>query len=465
MAFLTSDVSALIFLLCAVLFILGIKGLAHPATATRGNNLAMLGMGLAIVVTLLNEDVTDYWWIAGGMALGALIGIPVAAKIKLTNLPQLVALFNGFVGLAAASVAGATYLQETSLGIAGLGDYIEIALSVLIGTITFTGSIVAGGKLAGKITSTSVKLPLGHITNIALITIALGLFVAFAYTGNLYFLVAIAVCAAVFGITLVLPIGGADMPVVISMLNAYSGWAGVATGFMLENLLLVVGGALVGSSGIILTYIMCKAMNRSFWNVVLGGFGADDDTQEAAPVNAEGKSAKEAGVEDAAFMMNNAQRVIIVPGYGMAVAQAQHAMREVMDILETKGIDIKFAIHPVAGRMPGHMNVLLAEADVPYDNAIEMDVANTQFAQTDVVLIVGANDVVNPDAVKEKSSPLYGMPILEAYKAKMVYVVKRSMRSGYAGVENALFYQDNTSMVFGDAKDVGERLASSLKDF
>lgn len=449
----------LIYFAAALLFIEGIKGLASPRTARRGNTLAMLGMGLAIAITLALPAVHNKLIIFSALAGGAIIGIPLAARIKMTALPQLVALFNGFVGLAAALVACSLWFSESA---GTTRQLIEISASVFAGMLTFTGSVIAFGKLGGYITGKPILFPLRHILNLILFVVILvcaGLFVGEI---NAVYLWVMLVLSAVIGITLVLPIGGADMPVVVALLNSYSGWAAVATGFMLNNILLVITGALVGASGAILSYIMCKAMNRSFINVLMGGFGSAGGASSTRSDLA-GKTVKEAAIADAAFMLENATNVIIVPGYGMAVAQAQHALKTLMDELEAKGVNVRFAIHPVAGRMPGHMNVLLAEADVPYENTLAMDDINPDFPQADVVLVVGANDVVNPDAQTIPGSPLYGMPILEAYKAKLVYVVKRSMNKGYAGVENALFYQDNTSMLFGDAKAVAERLLAGVQ--
>ncbi|MDE0723656.1 MAG: NAD(P)(+) transhydrogenase (Re/Si-specific) subunit beta [Alphaproteobacteria bacterium] len=455
---LNADAFALLYLACGVLFILGLKGLSHPRSARRGNALAMMAMGLAIVTTLLHPSVTDYTWILAGLVAGAVVGIPIALKIKMTSMPQLVAILNSFGGLAAALIGIGMHFAlagETA------GDRTEIFMGAWIGLITFSGSIIAFSKLSGYMKSAAITFPMQHMFNLLVGFAMIATGVLYIQHGDVYMLYAFAAIAFTLGVLIIIPIGGADMPVVVSLLNSYSGWAAVATGFTLENTLLIMTGSIVGSSGAILTYVMCKAMNRSFFNVLLGGFGADDDA--GAAMTATGGTVKQASADDAAFMMENANGVVIVPGYGMAVAQAQHALREVMDILEEKNIKARFAIHPVAGRMPGHMNVLLAEADVPYENVAEMDNINADFATTDVVLVVGANDVVNPDAKNVKSSPLYGMPILDAYKAKTVYVVKRSMNAGYAGVDNALFTMDNTSMIFGDAKEVAERLAAALK--
>jgi len=450
-----NNLFALIFLVAALCMIFGVRGLRHPKSARRGNQFSMLGMALAIAATLALPQVTHYAAIAAALLLGAAIGLPMALKVKTTGLPQLVALFNSFVGLAAVLLA---FVSAQT----GQGNTPEQLAGSLIGAVTFTGSVLAYAKLQGLLASKPRMLPYHHIANILILFAAAYCGAQFILTGNILFLLAATAFISLFGITLVLAIGGADMPVVISTLNCYSGFAAAATGFMLQNILLVIAGALVGASGLILTLIMCQAMNRSFLNVILGGFG-----ETGAPTNNttenQNQTAIQASATDAAFMLQNSRNVIVVPGYGMAVAQAQHALKEVYNLLSQDGINITFAIHPVAGRMPGHMNVLLAEADVPYDSVIELETANTQFSQTDVVLVIGANDVVNPDAINKAGSPLYGMPILEAYKAKQVYVVKRSLKSGYAGVENSLFFADNTSMIFGDAKAICEEISQALK--
>jgi NAD(P) transhydrogenase subunit beta len=459
--YLTGDVFAIVYLIAGILFILGLKGFAHPSTARRGNNFAMLGMFIAIFITLFHPHITDYMWIFAPMVLGALIGVPIALKINMTAMPQLVAILHSFVGLAAVLVAGGMYVAAPESH--GTVSMVEIFMGAWIGAITFTGSIVAFGKLNGNFRSAPITFKGQHLLNLVIFLVMIASGAYFILYQSLPAFVVMCALAFLLGYTLIIPIGGADMPVVVSMLNSYSGWAAAATGFTLNNMQLIIAGALIGSSGAILSYIMCKAMNRSFISVILGGFGAQDDPQASERASAAEKGVKEAAVEDAAYMIENAESVVIVPGYGMAVAQAQHALKEVSEILEGKGVKVRFAIHPVAGRMPGHMNVLLAEADVPYDRVEEMDDINNSFSQTDVVLVVGANDVVNPDAKNDSTSPLYGMPILDAYKAKMVYVVKRSMNSGYAGVENTLFYMDNTYMIFGDAKEVAEKLAGNLK--
>lgn len=474
----TRDYYDLIYLLATVLFIFGLKGLSSPSTARRGNFLGMAGMAIAMGGALFDPTVTDYTWVVGGLVIGGAIGLVMAHRVKMTGMPEMVALFNGFGGLASvlvgvsahesAHVAAGGAVQTAAQAVAqAAGEApreptLEIALAVFIGAITFTGSLIAMGKLQGSfVKSAPITFPAQHAVNALLAAAMLALGAWFWLGGPGIALWAMLAIALLLGILLVIPIGGADMPVVVALLNSYSGWAAGMTGFLLNNTVLIVTGALVGASGTILSYIMCKAMNRSFSNVLLGGFGATGN-EEAGPDLA-GKSVKQAAVEDAAYMMGNASSVIIVPGYGMAVAQAQHAVHELGEILEERGVTTRYAIHPVAGRMPGHMNVLLAEANVPYDRVQPLDEINSDFQTTDVVLVVGANDIVNPAAVTNTTSPIYGMPILDAYKARMVYCIKRSMRPGYAGVENELYYADNCMMVFGDAKDVCERLVSSVK--
>jgi NAD(P) transhydrogenase subunit beta len=452
---------ALLSLAAAVLFILGLKGLAGPRTARRGNTLAMAGMALAVVVLLLNPGVFGAAWVVLAMALGAAVGIPLALRVPLTALPQLVAGFHSFVGLAAALVAIGSYLHGYALSALDGREAVEMALGAAIGLVTFSGSVLAALKLQGVVSGKPWGWAGRHWLNLGLVLLVVvcgGWFVA-GFSPLPFAMLIIA--ATALGYTLVAPIGGADMPVIVSMLNSYSGWAAAATGFMLEQPLLIITGALIGASGAILSYIMCHAMNRSFVSVIAGGFGSGGGTvSDAASV---GKTVKTAGVEDAAFMLGNAGRVIIVPGYGMAVAQAQHALKEVFNILLERGVDVQFAVHPVAGRMPGHMNVLLAEADIPYEHVQELESINPAFPQTDVVLVIGANDVVNPAAQQVPGSPIYGMPILEAYKAKLVYVIKRSLNPGYAGVENPLFTMENCALILGDAKEVCEKLAAELK--
>ncbi len=460
----SANTQALAYLVSAILFIFALKGLTHPATARRGNFYGMLGMVIAIAATLMATEVQSYGFIIAGVAAGAVIGIVVAMRIQMTAMPQLVAALHSFVGMAAVLVAIGTFLNKRDAGSLDGVLMSELSVGIIIGAITFTGSVIAFGKLQGLISGKPVKFGGQHALNaaIAVATVALG--VHFALTGSVGSLALMTLLAFVLGVTLIIPIGGADMPVIISMLNSYSGWAAAATGFTLGNKLLIIVGALVGFSGAILSYIMCRAMNRSIINVVFGGFGSGDEGgASSAGAQAAEKGVKSASVEDAVYWMEDAGKVIVVPGYGMAVAQAQHALKEMMELLEARGVEVKFAIHPVAGRMPGHMNVLLAEADIPYEQVLEMDEINPEFPTADVVLIVGANDVVNPAAKQDKSSPIYGMPILDAGKARQVYFLKRSMRPGYSGVDNLLFYQDNTSLVFGDAKDTIEGMVSALK--
>lgn len=454
------NVMVLLGLVAAVLFILGLKGLAHPKTARRGNQYAMIGMALAIGTALALPDVKDYWWIAAGLAVGAVVGIPLARKTPLTALPQLVAAFHSFIGLAAVLVAAGMYVYDANFNALDGRKALEMGVGAAIGMITFTGSIVAALKLQGVIGGKPWSWSGRHIFHLFMALLLVTVTVWFVMGLGPLALVLIVLISGILGVTLVAAVGGADMPVIVSMLNSYSGWAAAATGFMLEQPVLIMTGALVGASGAILSYIMCKAMNRSIISVVMGGFGAD----VAGPV-VEGPAMKvrEAGVDDAAYMMSNAGRVIIVPGYGMAVAQAQHAVKELYNLLEEKGIATEFAIHPVAGRMPGHMNVLLAEADIPYDAVHELEDINPRFKETDVVLVLGANDVVNPAAQTSPGSPIYGMPVLEAWKARLVYVVKRSHRPGYAGVDNPLFGMENTALVLGDAKAIVEGLVTALK--
>ena len=459
----SANAQALAYLLSAVLFILALKGLTHPASARRGNFLAMGGMAIAMVATLLGSGVQSYGFIIAGIAAGAVIGSVVAARIQMTAMPQLVAALHSFVGMAAVLVAIGTFLNKRDAGALNGLLMGELSAGIIIGAITFTGSVIAFGKLQGLISGKPVKFSGQHLLNalIAVATVLLG--VHFGMTGSVWSLGMMTLLAFVLGATLIIPIGGADMPVIISMLNSYSGWAAAATGFTLHNNLLIIVGALVGFSGAILSFIMCRAMNRSIVNVVFGGFGTESSGGESAAATAQEKGVKSASVEDAVYWMEDASKIIIVPGYGMAVAQAQHSLKELMALLEARGVEVKFAIHPVAGRMPGHMNVLLAEADIPYDHVLEMDEINPEFPSADVALVVGANDVVNPAAKEDASSPIYGMPILEAGKARQVYFLKRSMRPGYSGVDNLLFYKDNTSLIFGDAKETIEGMVNALK--
>ena len=460
---LSPTAQALAYLASAILFIFALKGLTHPATARRGNLFGMLGMLIAIAATLGGAEVQSYWLVGLAGAIGAVIGIVVALRIQMTAMPQLVAALHSFVGMAAVLVAIGTFINRAaadSLNALLMG---ELSAGIVIGAITFTGSVIAFAKLQGIMSGAPIKFMGQHWLNALIAVTTIALAVHFASTGSWVSLILMTLLAFALGGTLIIPIGGADMPVIISMLNSYSGWAAAATGFTLHNNLLIIVGALVGFSGAILSYIMCRAMNRSIINVVFGGFGTDSSAGDSAGAVAAEKGVKSASVEDAVYWMEDAGKVIVVPGYGMAVAQAQHALKEMMELLQAREVDVKFAIHPVAGRMPGHMNVLLAEADIPYDQVLEMDEINPAFPSTDVVLVVGANDVVNPAAKEDKSSPIYGMPILDAGKARQVYFLKRSMRPGYSGVDNLLFYQDNTSLIFGDAKDTIEGIVATLK--
>ena len=457
---LNTDFFAFAYLVATILFIFGLKSLSHPKTALRGNRLSMLSMGLAVMVTFFHPSVSNYGLILAGLAIGALIGVPLAVRIKMTAMPQLVAMLHSFVGLAAVLVATGTYLMHAQQGHLNPVLLLELIIGSAIGAVTFTGSLIAFGKLQALLGSAPLVFKGQHLVNALLILAVFVLSALFAFNPSVVLFVTVTALSLLLGFLIVLPIGGSDMPVVVSMLNSYSGWAASATGFTLNNPLLIATGALVGSSGAILSYIMCKGMNRSLLNVILGGFG---NTAQAAVAGASAKSCRSASTEDAAFMFENAASLIVIPGYGMAVAQAQHAVKELYEQLQHRGVDVKFAIHPVAGRMPGHMNVLLAESEIPYDSVLELEDINPEFARADAVLIIGANDVVNPAARTNKASPLYGMPILEAYKAKMVYVIKRSMNPGYSGVENDLFYLDNCALIFGDAKKVCEGLVNCLK--
>lgn len=468
----SANFAQFLYLVSAVCFILALKGLSSAATSRQGNLYGIIGMVVAIGTTLLLPGVSRYLGIILAILIGGGIGAYIARTIQMTALPQLVAGFHSLVGLAAVFVAAAAmYSPETfrigTQGAIKASSLFEMGLGCAIGAITFTGSIVAFGKLQGWISGKPLTFPMQHKIN-AIIGLAMVVLIAAFTQVRPEFLPfifwAITVLALALGFLLILPIGGADMPVVVSMLNSYSGWAAAGIGFTLSNNLLIITGALVGASGAILSYIMCKGMNRSIFNVILGGFGTDP--AEAA-ANASGQSEqrpiKASSGEDAAYIMSNAESLIIVPGYGMAVAQAQHALREMCDLLKEKGVNVRYAIHPVAGRMPGHMNVLLAEASVPYDEVLELEEINHEFSNTDVVFVIGANDITNPAAKTDKSSPIYGMPILDVEKARTVFFVKRSLASGYAGVDNELFYRDNTMMVLGDAKKVCEEIVKSLK--
>ncbi|OJX82940.1 NAD(P)(+) transhydrogenase (Re/Si-specific) subunit beta [Magnetospirillum sp. 64-120] len=456
------------YLVAAVCMIMALRGLSSPETSRGGNTWGMVGMAIAIITTVLTPD-TSYVLIPLGILIGGAIGTIVAKKIEMTALPQLVAAFHSLVGLAAVFVAGAALSAPDAFGIVApqggikMGSLIEMSLGVAIGAITFTGSLVAFGKLQGLVSGKPLQFPMQHPLNAALGLAMVVLIAIFSVSGgSVPLFVLITLIALALGFLLILPIGGADMPVVVSMLNSYSGWAAAGIGFTLGNPLLIIVGALVGSSGAILSYIMCKGMNRSIFNVILGGFGGE----VAGPAGGGGaggdKAVKAGSADDAAFIMKNSSKVIIVPGYGMAVAQAQHALREMCDLLKAEGVDVRYAIHPVAGRMPGHMNVLLAEANVPYDEVFELEEINHEFGTADVAFVIGANDVTNPAAKTDTASPIYGMPILDVEKAKTVLFIKRSMASGYAGVDNELFFRPNTMMLFGDAKKVTEEIVSAL---
>ena len=452
---------ALAYLAAAVLFILALKGLSSPVSARRGNLFGMVGMTIAVLITL---TVTHNWlYVVLAIAAGGSVGALVARRIQMTAMPELVAAMHSLVGLAAVLIAMAAFNNPVAYGIGEslhASNRIELFIGTFVGAITFTGSIIAFGKLSGKLGSRPLRFAGQHWLNLLLGALMIAFGVAFFLTQSWTPFLIMTVIAMVLGVLLIMPIGGADMPVVVSMLNSYSGWAAAGIGFTLNNNMLIIAGSLVGSSGAILSYIMCKAMNRSFFNVILGGFGGET-IADAAGDTAQ-KIYRSGSADDAAFLMGNADSVIIVPGYGLAVARAQHAINEMSKILTEKGVRVRYAIHPVAGRMPGHMNVLLAEAEVPYEQVVEMDEINNEFADTDVVLVIGANDVVNPSAKNDKSSPIYGMPILDAYKARTVLVVKRSMATGYAGLDNELFYLDKTMMVFGDAKKVVEDVIKAL---
>jgi NAD(P) transhydrogenase subunit beta len=461
-----ADLAALAYLVSGVLFILALRGLSSPTTSRTGNSRGMLGMGIAIATTLWVAGVVDqltWGLIVVGIGIGGLIGAIIARRIAMTQMPQLVAAFHSLVGLAAVLVAGAALYSPSAYGIGTEGairtqSLIEMSLGVAIGAITFAGSLIAFAKLNGNMSGKPIMLPARHLLNILIFAGIVALIVFFVMHQPYWAFWTLAILSFVFGITLIIPIGGADMPVVISMLNSYSGWAAAGIGFTLENTALIITGALVGSSGAILSYIMCKGMNRSFISVILGGFGGETAITGAT----ETRPVKQGSAEDAGFIMKNAGSVIIVPGYGMAVAQAQHAVREMADQLKKEGVKVSYAIHPVAGRMPGHMNVLLAEANVPYDEVFELEDINSQFAQADVAYVIGANDVTNPAAKTNPQSPIFGMPVLDVEKAKTVLFVKRGMGSGYAGIENELFYKDNTMMLFGDAKKMTEEVVKSL---
>jgi H+-translocating NAD(P) transhydrogenase subunit beta len=462
-----SDLAALFYLIAAVLFILALKGLSSPESARRGNVCGMAGMAIAVLTTLANPGVTNYALIFFGVVIGGIIGSMIARKIQMTAMPQLVAAFHSLVGMAAVLIAAAALWAPESYGIGNTGSIavaslIEMSLGVVIGAITFSGSVIAFAKLQGIMSGKPIRFAGQHALNAVLGMTILLFLVVFCISESKSVFILMTLLAFAVGFLLIIPIGGADMPVVVSMLNSYSGWAASGIGFTLGNTLLIITGALVGASGAILSYIMCKAMNRSLINVIFGGFGAESSSA-AADGGGEQRPIKSGSPDDAAFLLKNASSVIIVPGYGMAVAQAQHALREMAQALEAEGIKVRYAIHPVAGRMPGHMNVLLAEANVPYDSVFELEEINNEFPTTDVAFVIGANDVTNPAAKTNPQSPIYGMPILDVGLAKTVIFNKRSMAAGYAGIENELFYQDNTMMLFGDAKKVTEELVKSLK--
>ncbi|WP_045837062.1 NAD(P)(+) transhydrogenase (Re/Si-specific) subunit beta [Hyphomicrobium sp. 99] len=471
----SANVAALLYLASGVLFILALRGLSSPATSRQGNLYGMIGMTIAILTTLGLAEPTATSWIliVLGLGIGGFIGAKTAREIPMTMMPELVAAFHSLVGLAAVFVAASALYApsafgiladplDPSVGIKG-GSLLEMSLGVAIGAITFTGSVIAFSKLSGRMSGKPILLPMRHVINGALALFLIFLIYAFIQSaGSAWLFWLIVLAALALGVLIIIPIGGADMPVVVSMLNSYSGWAAAGIGFTLGNVALIITGALVGSSGAILSYIMCKAMNRQFLSVIAGGFGGE--TVAAGAGGGEQKPVKLGSAEDAAYVMKNAAKVIIVPGYGMAVAQAQHALREMGDALKKAGVEVKYAIHPVAGRMPGHMNVLLAEANVPYDEVFELEDINSEFAQADAVYVIGANDVVNPAAEDDKSSPIYGMPVLQVWKAGTVFFNKRSLASGYAGIDNPVFYRDNTVMVLGDAKKMTEEIVKALAE-
>jgi NAD(P) transhydrogenase subunit beta len=460
----------LAYLVASVLFILALRGLSHPETSRQGNMFGMIGMAVAIVATLLKPgmDIGGIALVIAGLALGGTLGTVVAQCIQMTSLPQLVAAFHSLVGLAAVFVAAAAFYAPESFGIGVRGNIkaaslVEMSLGLAIGAITFSGSVIAFAKLDGRMSGAPIMFKGQHMLNLGLGILLALLVVLFVITGSDVLFWLIAILSFVLGFLLIIPIGGADMPVVVSMLNSYSDWAAAGIGFTIGNLLLIVTGALVGASGAILSYIMCKGMNRSIINVLLGGFGSEGGAAAAGGAAADRPPVKAGSPEDAAYMMKNAQKIIVVPGYGMAVAQAQQVLREMADLLKKEGAEIKYAIHPVAGRMPGHMNVLLAEANVPYDEVFELEEINPEFADADVAFVIGANDVTNPAAKTDKSSAIYGMPILDVERAKTVFFIKRGMASGYAGVDNELFFRPNTMMLFGDAKKVTQEIVQALQ--
>jgi proton-translocating NAD(P)+ transhydrogenase subunit beta len=470
----SANVAALLYLAAGVLFILALRGLSSPATSRKGNLYGMIGMAIAILTTLGIAEPTATSWIliVLGIGIGGFIGAKTAREIPMTMMPELVAAFHSLVGLAAVFVAASALYAPSAFGILAdpanpdigikAGSLLEMSLGVAIGAVTFTGSVIAFSKLSGRMSGKPILLPARHLVNAGLaVFLILMIYALIMSGGSAWLFWLIVLLSLLIGVLIIIPIGGADMPVVVSMLNSYSGWAAAGIGFTLGNIALIITGALVGSSGAILSYIMCKAMNRQFLSVIAGGFGGET-AAAGAGAGGEQKPVKLGSAEDAAYVLKNASKVIIVPGYGMAVAQAQHALREMGDALKKAGVEVKYAIHPVAGRMPGHMNVLLAEANVPYDEVFELEDINSEFAQADAAYVIGANDVVNPAAEDDKTSPIYGMPVLEVWKAGTVFFNKRSLASGYAGIDNPLFYRDNTVMVLGDAKKMTEQIVKAL---
>ena len=476
----STDLVTLFYLVASVCFIQALKGLSHPTTSRRGNAFGMVGMAIAVLTTaaLIVSLAADgaagigLGWVLLGLLVGGSVGTLMAKRVEMTKMPELVAFMHSMIGLAAVAIAVAVVAEPHAFNIAAagapipVGNRLELFIGTFVGAITFSGSVIAFGKLSGKykfrlFQGAPVVFSGQHMVNLVLALAMLGCGLWFMATQAWLPFIVMTILAFVLGVLIIIPIGGADMPVVVSMLNSYSGWAAAGIGFSLNNPMLIIAGSLVGSSGAILSYIMCKAMNRSFFNVILGGFGAEPGA--AAAGGQVQRNVKSGSPDDAAFLMGNAESVTIVPGYGLAVARAQHALKELAEKLTEKGVTVKYAIHPVAGRMPGHMNVLLAEAEVPYDQVFEMEDINSEFGQTDVVLVLGANDVVNPAAKNDPKSPIAGMPILEAYKARTVIVNKRSMASGYAGLDNELFYMDRTMMVFGDAKKVLEDMVKAVE--
>ena len=459
----TANLAAILYLIAGVCFIMALRGLSSPGTARRGNLFGIIGMVVAVGTTLAQPGVDDYLWILIGLGVGGVIGTVIALKIPMTAMPQLMAGFHSLVGLAAVLVAGAALLSPEVFHIGAVGDIrfisrIEMSIGVIIGALTFTGSLVAFAKLQELVSGAPLVFPGQHLFNLLVAVAIVALAVIFCIDQSPTVFWIMTALALAFGVLMIVPIGGADMPVVISMLNSYSGWAAAGIGFTLENTVLIIVGALVGSSGAILSYIMCKAMNRSFISVILGGFGGGGEMAELTG----DKTVRPGSADDAAFIMKNASSVIIVPGYGLAVAQAQHAVREMADMLKAEGVKVRYAVHPVAGRMPGHMNVLLAEANVPYEDVFELDDINSDLPNTDVAFVVGANDVTNPLAKTDPQSPIAGMPILDVERAKTVLFVKRSLSPGYAGIDNPVFYNQNTMMLFGDAKKMAEEIVKAI---